>query len=66
MKNQGITVSEFKEYFNSKYSYIQHDQSDKQIYEYLKRANFQGTSLRIAADMFNDMLLSQGLADVQE
>ena len=61
-----ITVDEFVQYFAKHYPYIQHSQSRKEIYEFLKRQNFKGASITKAADQFSDLLLSQGLADVQE
>jgi len=61
-----ITVDQFNRYFAENYSYIQHEQSNKQIYEFLKRPNFQGLTMERTADLFSDYVLSQGLCDVQE
>ena len=63
---KGITVDEFKKYFNRQYAHIYHNKSDKEIYEFLKRINFKGQSIIVAADLFSDMLLSSGDCDVVE
>ena len=61
-----VTVQEFKKYFNRNYSYISHELSDKEIYEFIKPYNFQGMNIIKMADLFSDYLLSQGLCNVQE
>jgi len=65
MKKQ-VTVQELKEYFWINYGYISLELSDKQIYEKLKRYNFQGMNLRMCASALADYILSQGLGEVQE
>ena len=66
MKNTGITVQQFKDSFNKHYPHISIEVSDKEIYEFLKRQNFQGINIPAAMDRFSDYLLSQGLCEVQE
>ena len=65
MKKQ-ITVKELKDYFLENYGYISLELSEKEIYEQLKRYNFQGMSLKMCADSLSDYILSQGLGEVQE
>jgi hypothetical protein len=65
MKNQ-VTVQELKEYFWMNYGYISLELSDKQIYEKLKRYNFQGMSLKACASSLADYILANNLGEVQE
>lgn len=65
MKKQ-VTVRKLKEYFWANYGYISLELSDKEIYEKLKRYNFQGMSLHMCASALADYILSQGLGEVQE
>jgi lipase chaperone LimK len=65
MKKQ-VSVKELKDYFLENYGYISLELSDKEIYEKLKRYNFQGFSLKKCADLLADYIVSQGLGEVQE
>ena len=61
-----ITVDQFISYFAANYPHVQHELNRKQIYDFLKRVNFRGVTIKLAASQFCDMLLANGLADVQE
>ena len=61
-EEQTKAIQEFKEHWNTDYSYIAPEFTDEQILEFLKKF----TNVVKAADMIADYLLSQGLADVQE
>ena len=59
-----ITTKDLGIYMRDNYSYISHNLSSKEVKKFIKE--HQGLSLKKLADYFQDYLLSQGLADVQE
>lgn len=69
MKNTTFTLVEFKREFAKQHGYISHSLSDKELVDWIED---HSTSCKVplplsaAIDWFQDYLLSQGLADVQE
>lgn len=61
-----FTLEEFKDFFNKQYSYITHDLTDADIQKFIDENKLKGEKLYVVADLFQDYLVSQGLADVQE
>jgi len=59
-----FTLGEFKKFFNEMYSYISHSETDTDLQKYLDE--HKGEKLSRVADLYQDYLVSQGLADVQE
>lgn len=57
-----MTVKNFIQFWNERYSYISLELTDEEIRGFLLRS----TSLEMACDFASDYLLSQGLAEVQE
>lgn len=57
-----MTVKNFIQFWNERYSYISLELTDQEIRDFLLRS----TSLEMACDSASDYLLSQGLAEVQE
>ena len=62
MKEYGI--QDFKKFFRDEYPYITHDQRDSEIQKFIDK--HKNRNLAKTADFFQDYLVSQGLADIQE
>lgn len=69
-KDTNFDLKTFKDFFNSRYSYISHDIKDNDIQKYIddnkEDRKHAKRTLASVADLFQDYLVSQGLADVQE
>jgi len=64
-----FNLKDFKMFFGREYGYISHDIKDKDVQKFIdNNKEFKGKvrSLASVADQFQDYLVSQGLADVQE
>jgi len=61
--NEDTDLKEFKKLFSRQYGYISHSLTDKQISDFLNQDYVKNNSLEKQADLFQDYLLSQGLAD---
>jgi len=61
--NEDTDLKEFKRLFANQYGYISHSLTDKQISDFLNKDYIKNKSLGQQADLFQDYLLSQGLAD---
>lgn len=65
-KETDYNTKQFNMYFQNKYGYISHSLSSKELEKFLKQDIIKKVSLEKAADYFQDYLLANGLADVQE
>jgi hypothetical protein len=70
MKNGGnledkteVSVTEFNKYFMRNYGFISHSLTNKQVQKFLDRSYIKEVSLPKKADLFQDYLLANGLAD---
>jgi len=65
-----FNLKDFKMFFGRQYGYISHDMKDKDIQKYIDDNKVdhkhKPRTLASVADLFQDYLVSQGLADVQE
>lgn len=58
-----VTVAEFNKYFMRNYGFISHSLTNKQIEKFLQRSYIKEAPLTKKADLFQDYLLANGLAD---